>query len=71
MISVIQKKRTKLTHIEFNPSHPVLIVGDDKGSILCLKLSPNLRRALKVSLMVANPAVTNLRAHSLGKDLLS
>ena len=46
--SVIQKKRTKLTHVTFNPVHPVLIVGDDKGSVLCVKLSPNLRKALKV-----------------------
>ena len=32
----------------FNPIHPVLIVGDDRGTVLCLKLSPNLRKALKV-----------------------
>jgi dynein intermediate chain 1 len=48
MYVVIQKKRTKLTHVEFNPTYPILIVGDDRGSILCLKLSPNLRKALKV-----------------------
>ena len=45
--SVIQKKKTKLTRIAFNPSYPILIVGDDRGSVSTLKLSPNLRKALK------------------------
>lgn len=27
---VAQKKKTKLTHIAFNPVHPILIVGDDR-----------------------------------------
>ena len=48
LLAVIQKKRTKLTHVEFNPTHPVLLVGDDRGTILCVKLSPNLRKAKKV-----------------------
>ena len=39
---LFQKKNTKLTHVAFNPIHPVLIVGDDRGTVLCLKLSPNL-----------------------------
>ncbi|KAJ8304486.1 hypothetical protein KUTeg_018069 [Tegillarca granosa] len=29
---VAQKKKTKLTHIEFNPIHPIIIVGDDRGN---------------------------------------
>eukprot|EP00731_Ephydatia_muelleri_P003913 Em0002g89a len=45
--SVIQKKHTKLTHVVFNPSYPVLVVGDDRGCIISLKLSPNLRKALQ------------------------
>lgn len=45
--SVIQKKHTKLTHVVFNPSYPILIVGDDRGCIISLKLSPNLRKALQ------------------------
>jgi len=47
---VIQKKHTKLTHVAFNPVYPVLVVGDDRGSTICVKLSPNLRKTLKVSL---------------------
>lgn len=36
-------KRAKLTHIAFNNSEPILIVGDDRGGVNTLKLSPNLR----------------------------
>lgn len=43
--SVANKKRTKLTHLAFNPENPVLIVGDDRGHVTSLKLSPNLRKA--------------------------
>jgi len=28
--TVAQKKNTKLTHVEFNPVHPIIIVGDDR-----------------------------------------
>jgi dynein intermediate chain 1 len=44
---VVQKKRTKLTHIVFNQHHPILLVGDDRGSVTSLKLSPNLRKKPK------------------------
>ena len=27
---VAQKKKTKLTHLEFNPVYPIIIVGDDR-----------------------------------------
>eukprot|EP00929_Paragymnodinium_shiwhaense_P068235 TRINITY_DN3428_c0_g1_i1.p1 TRINITY_DN3428_c0_g1~~TRINITY_DN3428_c0_g1_i1.p1 ORF type:complete len:640 (-),score=178.57 TRINITY_DN3428_c0_g1_i1:124-2043(-) len=36
-------KRAKLTHVAFNSVEPVLIVGDDRGGVNTLKLSPNLR----------------------------
>ncbi len=36
-------KRSKLTHICFNPSDPIIIVGDDRGGVNSLRLSPNLR----------------------------
>ncbi|XP_077137441.1 dynein axonemal intermediate chain 1 isoform X2 [Ranitomeya variabilis] len=45
--AVVAKKKTKLTHIEFNPIYPVIIVGDDRGHVICLKLSPNLRKMPK------------------------
>ncbi|XP_061788209.1 dynein axonemal intermediate chain 1-like isoform X2 [Nerophis lumbriciformis] len=44
---VVPKKKTKLTHIAFNPIHPVVIVGDDRGTVISLKLSPNLRKKPK------------------------
>ena len=31
------------TRVAFSPRHPVLLVGDSKGNVTCLKLSPNLR----------------------------
>ncbi|KAM8961714.1 dynein axonemal intermediate chain 1 [Pelodytes ibericus] len=45
--AVVAKKKTKLTHIEFNPIHPIIIVGDDRGHVISLKLSPNLRKMPK------------------------
>ena len=36
-------KRAKLTHVAFNSLEPIIIVGDDRGGVNSLKLSPNLR----------------------------
>lgn len=36
--------KSKLTHVSFNPRTPILLVGDDKGNVMALKLSPNLRK---------------------------
>ncbi|XP_013008850.1 dynein axonemal intermediate chain 1 isoform X6 [Cavia porcellus] len=44
---VVARKKTKITHVEFNPIYPIIIVGDDRGHITCLKLSPNLRKMPK------------------------
>ncbi|XP_054979979.1 dynein axonemal intermediate chain 1 isoform X2 [Sorex araneus] len=44
---VVAKKKNKITHVQFNPIHPIIIVGDDRGHIICLKLSPNLRKMPK------------------------
>lgn len=41
---VAQKKKTKLTHVEFNPTFPIVVIGDDRGNVTSLKLSPNLRK---------------------------
>ncbi|XP_015109774.1 dynein intermediate chain 2, ciliary [Diachasma alloeum] len=40
---VVSKKRSKLTRLCFNNELPFIIVGDDKGTVNTLKLSPNLR----------------------------
>jgi dynein intermediate chain 1 len=44
---VTAKKKTKLTHIAFNHKYPIIIVGDDRGYVTSLKLSPNLRKKPK------------------------
>lgn len=44
---VVAKKKNKITHVQFNPIHPIIIVGDDRGHVTCLKLSPNLRKMPK------------------------
>uniref|UniRef100_A0A8C1IX40 Dynein intermediate chain 1, axonemal n=1 Tax=Cyprinus carpio TaxID=7962 RepID=A0A8C1IX40_CYPCA len=44
----VVSKKTKLFNIEFNPVHPIIIVGDDRGHVTSLKLSPNLRKKPKV-----------------------
>ncbi|KAF8786081.1 Dynein intermediate chain 1 like protein [Argiope bruennichi] len=41
------KKNINLTSVQFNPVKPVIIIGDDKGSVISFKLSPNLRSSLK------------------------
>ncbi|XP_051733880.1 dynein axonemal intermediate chain 1-like [Ctenopharyngodon idella] len=43
---VVSKKKTPVK-IEFNPVHPIIIVGDDRGHVVSLKLSPNLRKKPK------------------------
>uniref|UniRef100_K3X8Q8 Uncharacterized protein n=1 Tax=Globisporangium ultimum (strain ATCC 200006 / CBS 805.95 / DAOM BR144) TaxID=431595 RepID=K3X8Q8_GLOUD len=37
-------KRAKLTHVAFNTQDPIILVGDDRGGVNSLKLSPNLRK---------------------------
>lgn len=40
-------KNAKLTHLDFSPIDPIVLVGDSRGSVLSLKLSPNLRKTVK------------------------
>lgn len=40
-------KKAKLTHISFNKFEPILLVGDDRGTVSSMKLSPNLRKQKK------------------------
>ncbi|XP_046313446.1 dynein axonemal intermediate chain 1 isoform X1 [Marmota monax] len=44
---VVTKKKNKITHVQFNPIYPIIIIGDDRGHVTCLKLSPNLRKMPK------------------------
>ncbi|XP_062254077.1 dynein, axonemal, intermediate chain 1, paralog 2 [Platichthys flesus] len=44
--SVVARK-TKLTHLEFNPVYHIITVGDDRGYVTSFKLSPNLRKTPK------------------------
>ena len=37
-------KRAKLTKVRFNTQDYIIIVGDEKGGVNSLKLSPNLRK---------------------------
>ncbi|CAH1995874.1 unnamed protein product [Acanthoscelides obtectus] len=41
--AIVSRRKNKVTRISFNPKLPILIVGDDKGCVTTLKLSPNLR----------------------------
>ena len=38
-------RKARLTRLAFNARHPVLLVGTEHGGVVCLKLSPNLRRS--------------------------
>ncbi|XP_014477799.1 PREDICTED: dynein intermediate chain 2, ciliary isoform X2 [Dinoponera quadriceps] len=44
---VVNKRKSKLTRLAFNNVLPFIIVGDDKGTVNTLKLSPNLRIRVK------------------------
>jgi dynein intermediate chain 1 len=52
-------KRAKLTHVAFNDVEPIVIVGDDRGGVNTLKLSPNLR------VSVVRPEDTETTDHDL------
>ena len=45
-------RKGKLTHVAFKRNDPILIVGDDRGAVTSFKLSPNLRKALKVRWLI-------------------
>lgn len=40
-------RKAKITHVSFNAFSPILLVGDDKGTVSSFKLSPNLRKPPK------------------------
>jgi hypothetical protein len=41
-------KKARLTRVAFNPRYPILLIGDSKGDVSAYKLSPNLRKNVKV-----------------------
>jgi len=43
----VVKAKAKLTHVAFNSTEPIIIVGDDRGGVNTLKLSPNLRKGVE------------------------
>ncbi|XP_076005755.1 dynein, axonemal, intermediate chain 1, paralog 2 [Genypterus blacodes] len=46
--AVVAERKTRLTHIQFNPVHPMIIVGGRQSYVSTFKLSPNLRSKPKV-----------------------
>ena len=46
-------KRAKLTHITFSDKDPLILVGDDRGAVNSLKLSPNLRQVTPLGMKPA------------------
>lgn len=52
---IFQKGKTKLTHISFNPVYPIAVIGDDRGYVTSVKLSPNLRKALHPKELAKGP----------------
>ncbi|CAL4213294.1 unnamed protein product, partial [Meganyctiphanes norvegica] len=45
--NIVQKRRAALTTVSFNPFYPMILVGGEKGHLISLKLSPNLRKLHK------------------------
>ena len=35
---IVPRKRGRLNHLAFNPTHPVIIVGDSEGTVHSLKV---------------------------------
>nr|XP_053631370.1 dynein intermediate chain 2, ciliary-like [Cherax quadricarinatus] len=42
--NILQRRRSALSCVAFSPFYPVILVGGERGYLLTLKLSPNLRR---------------------------
>nr|XP_045610725.1 dynein intermediate chain 2, ciliary-like [Procambarus clarkii] len=47
--SLLQRRRVAATCVAFNPFHPIILVGGEKGHLVAMKLSPNLRKPHKDS----------------------
>ncbi|XP_071522576.1 dynein intermediate chain 2, ciliary-like isoform X2 [Panulirus ornatus] len=45
--SLVQRRRVAAACVAFNPFYPIILVGGERGNLLSLKLSPNLRKVHK------------------------
>ena len=52
--TVVSKKQGVLDHIAFNLVEPIIVVGDSRGYVHSLKLSPNLRKRTKEAQLAFN-----------------
>ncbi|XP_071647830.1 dynein intermediate chain 2, ciliary [Temnothorax longispinosus] len=66
---VVSKRKNKLTRLAFNNTLPFIIVGDDKGTVNTLKLSPNLRIKVKPTKKQLHLSHTELESMKLEKLL--
>jgi len=48
--------KSKMTHVAFNPSYPIIVIGDDRGVLRIFKLGPNLRKMSAPNINELNPA---------------
>ncbi|XP_058976572.1 dynein intermediate chain 2, ciliary-like isoform X2 [Musca domestica] len=67
--AVVPKRKNKLTRLSFNEKLPFIIVGDDKGTVTSLKLSPNLRQMVKPPKKQQNLEQSVLQVQKLEKLL--
>ncbi|KAL7286142.1 hypothetical protein TKK_0019585 [Trichogramma kaykai] len=67
--AVVDRKRRKPTRLAFNHTLPFIIVGDDKGTINTMKLSPNLRQKVKPTKKQQNMSHDELELAKLEKLL--
>lgn len=59
-------KKARLTRVAFNPRYPILLIGDSKGNVSAMKLSPNLRkRCVKESDKPAGAKLEDLERQKL------
>ncbi|XP_025990622.1 dynein intermediate chain 2, ciliary isoform X3 [Solenopsis invicta] len=66
---IVSKRKNKLTRLAFNNALPFIIVGDDKGTVNTLKLSPNLRIKVKPTKKQMHLSHTELESMKLEKLL--
>ncbi|XP_037941712.1 dynein intermediate chain 2, ciliary [Teleopsis dalmanni] len=66
---VVPRRKNKLTRLAFNEKLPFIIVGDDKGTVTSLKLSPNLRLMVKPPKKQMNLSQNILQIQKLEKIL--